>query len=92
MFLDLISQKNALLEDLFDDLRSVSFPNSYINPMPTDIIDKKDHYLLIANVPGLTKEDIKISLEKNKLTIETSIPMESEKKKRNKIKKNKNII
>ena len=32
------------------------------NLMKTDIVEKKDSYLLKINVPGVKKEDIKISL------------------------------
>ncbi|WCA22610.1 Hsp20/alpha crystallin family protein [Candidatus Phytoplasma oryzae] len=73
MFLDFINSKNSLFDHFLDDFKKNSFlPGNYINnPMPTDIIEKKDHYLFIVNVPGLTKEEIKIFLDKNILTIET---------------------
>ncbi|WBL31556.1 Hsp20/alpha crystallin family protein [Candidatus Phytoplasma sacchari] len=84
MFLDLISHNNSLLEDLFDDLKSVSLSGAQNNPMPIDIIEKKDHYLLIANVPGLMSDEVKVSLENNRLTIEAipnSLKNEEENKK-----------
>ncbi|WP_153369146.1 Hsp20/alpha crystallin family protein [Candidatus Phytoplasma sacchari] len=84
MFLDLISHNNSLLEDLFDDLKSVSLSGAQNNPMPIDIIEKKDHYLLIANVPGLMSDEVKVSLENNRLTIEVipnSLKNEEENKK-----------
>ena len=40
------------------------------NLMKTDIVEKKDSYLLKINVPGVKKEDIKVSLDKGYLTID----------------------
>ncbi|KXT29172.1 putative Hsp20 family chaperone [Candidatus Phytoplasma oryzae] len=77
MLLDFINTNQNLLEDLFDDLKKVSIQhNSHNNIMQTDIIEAKDHYLLIINVPGLTKEDIKISFDSDnkELSIEAFFP------------------
>jgi HSP20 family protein len=47
----------------------------------TDVIDNGDNYLLQAELPGFNKEDIKIDLDKETLTISAS---HSEEKKVNK--------
>ena len=39
------------------------------NMMKTDVIEKSDSYLLKVNIPGVKKEDVKISLEDGYLTI-----------------------
>ena len=49
--------------------RAELFPDMGWTPM-VDLVDKKDHFLLRADLPGLKKEEIKISVsEENLLTI-----------------------
>ena len=43
-----------------------------------DIIEEKDQYVLKADLPGVKKEDIKVSLEDNILTIEAQRQSEAE--------------
>ncbi len=38
--------------------------------MPLDLTETEKDYRVIANLPGIKKEEVKISLEKNQLTIE----------------------
>lgn len=49
----------------------------------TDILDKGDHYLLEAELPGFTKEDIKIDLENGYLNIHAEHKEEKEEKEKN---------
>ena len=44
-----------------------AFP--YVHPVPTNIIEQENGYKLEVVAPGLNKEDLKIDLEKNLLTI-----------------------
>jgi HSP20 family protein len=74
MILDLINRNQSLLEELFDDFKGISFAENYNNFMRTDIKEYKNHYILISELPGLKKEDIKISLEKRRLIIEAVTP------------------
>lgn len=46
-----------------------------------DIIDKKDHILVKAELPGIDKKDIKISISENSLTISGERKEEKEVKK-----------
>ena len=46
----------------------------------TDILDKGDHYLLEAELPGFAKEDIKIDLENGYLNIHAEHKEEKEEK------------
>ena len=48
------------------------------NMMKTDVIEKSDSYLLKVNIPGVKKEDVKISLEDGYLTINTKYRKETE--------------
>lgn len=70
--------------DLFNDLDRYFFGG---NQMPqtavqckTDIQDKGDSYLLSAELPGFKKEDIKLDLDGDLLTISAAHSDESEQK------------
>jgi HSP20 family protein len=41
---------------------------------PADIFDEKDYIKVIAEIPGVEEEDIKINLEKDRLTISVNVP------------------
>jgi len=41
---------------------------------PADIFDEKDYIKVIAEIPGVAEEDIKINLEKDGLTISVNVP------------------
>lgn len=43
-----------------------------LDNLNTDVIEKGDNYLLEAELPGFSKEDIKIDLDKETLTISAS--------------------
>ena len=45
-----------------------------------DVIEEKDQYVLKADLPGISKEDIKVSVENGLLTIEGERKSESEHK------------
>jgi len=55
-------------DDFFDNEET----NAY-GLMKTDITDNKDNYQLEVEVPGIKKEDIKLSLEKGYLTVSYKI-------------------
>lgn len=54
------------LNDLFDDLLGLEISKSYLK---TDIYEDKDKYILIVEIPGVSKEDIKLDYEENYLTL-----------------------
>lgn len=67
----------------YDPFFDLFFPTkgeeSYHNLMKTDIVEKEDHYELRVNVPGIDKENVKISLREGYLNVEASISNEVEK-------------
>jgi HSP20 family protein len=66
---------------VFHDFFGDSFlPNENVS---TDVIDKGDNYLLQAELPGFQKEDIKVDLDKDILTISASHNEEKKEKKDN---------
>ncbi|NLJ70386.1 MAG: Hsp20 family protein [Clostridiaceae bacterium] len=59
------------------------FFDIFDNTMSTDIVDKGDQYELTCELPGLEKEDIKISIEDNTMTIAVDQQREREEKNEN---------
>lgn len=57
---------SRLYKDFFGDLMS---PFDTFNTFSTDIIDKGDHYLLQAELPGFKKNEINIDIENDILRI-----------------------
>ncbi len=65
-------RRNNGLFDYFDRMMNDNFFNEFekgIAPCRTDILDQGDKFLLKADMPGFNKEDIKIGIEGNRLTI-----------------------
>lgn len=56
------------------------FFDIFDNTMATDIVDRGDQYELTCELPGLEKEDIKISIEDNTMTIAVDQRSEREEK------------
>lgn len=48
-----------------------------------DVLDKGDHYLLEADLPGVSKEDVRVSIDEGVLTIATETNQEKEDKDKN---------
>ena len=65
---------------LFDELEKSFFGDKSIAEFKTDIQDKGDHYELMADLPGFKKDDIKIDLDDNCLTISAERHSEYEEK------------
>ena len=59
--LDIKEQGNISLEDIFEK-EAVFAP--YVN-----IYETKDDFVLVANMPGVSKDDVKLKLEEGALTI-----------------------
>ena len=57
----------------FDDFEKAFFSNwsnsPQVNTFRTDIIDRGDHCLLLAELPGIPKENIEIGINGNYLTL-----------------------
>ena len=64
----------ADFDHFFDDLAKES-------PCKTDILDKGDHYLVRAELPGFKKEDIHLDVNGDCLTISASHQEESKEEK-----------
>lgn len=75
-------RKTRNLTNYFDNFEKAFFSDfpSMFSEMRTDILDKGDHFLLQADLPGFTKEDIHISLNGDTLTVSAEHNDEKEEK------------
>lgn len=79
-------RKNRRLMENFNRGFNRSFDrffDAFDTSMSTDIVDKGDSYELTCDLPGLSKEDIKVSLDENYLTINVDRKDEHEETKDN---------
>lgn len=74
----LVPRNNSfdLFDDLFDD---GFFKEKKRNMMKTDIREKKDKYIIDVDLPGFTKENIKLSLNNGYLEIKAKVSKEENK-------------
>jgi HSP20 family protein len=82
---NLIVRSNPVLTDfdrLFDNFFGLPAFQNWRNPA-VDIQETDQHYLIQAELPGLSEADVKISVEDNLLVIESAKKAESEKKTEN---------
>lgn len=71
------------LNDLFNGffLKPVGFPkNAPALTIKTDISEKEDAFLVKAELPGVKKEDIKVKIEGDTLSISAEVKQASEQK------------
>ena len=74
----LIPRRNFdIFEDVFED---PFFTSNTKKIMKTDIKEHDDHFELLVDLPGFSKDNIKISLDKGYLTIEAKTDNHKEEK------------
>ena len=61
--------------------------NGVVSAFRTDVVDNGDSYKLEAELPGFNKEDIKIDVENDVLTISAERKLDNEEKKHNFVKR-----
>jgi len=59
--------KNAAVEDV----KNIG-ENEHVSAMALDLVESAKEYRIIANLPGVKKEDINISMRENQLTLSAS--------------------
>ena len=86
------------LDRVFDNFRRdfertlASFPTPNLAPISMssvscDILDEGDHYVINAELPGVSKEDIKLNVYDNTVEISAEHKEETEEKKKNYVRK-----
>lgn len=80
--MDLIPKK-FYLDDIFDDFLTMKEKND----MKCDIYEKDNKYYIEMDIPGFNKEDIKISVNNNYLTVTALKDSESDDKTKNYIRR-----
>lgn len=78
-----VKRNNAAVYDpfrLFDEMERNFFKGSSIGEFRADIRDTGDAYELEADLPGVKKEDIKVELDNNYLTISAERHAEKDEK------------
>lgn len=75
---------DSLFDSFFAPTAWKSEQNQFFAPK-VDIKDNKDHYLINAELPGVKKEDIHISLQQGVLTLEAEVKQEDKEEKDGKI-------
>ena len=63
---------DRVLDNFFSPPKRLAADENVFFAPQIDIVDKKDHYEIKADLPGVKKEDLKISVENGILTIEAS--------------------
>lgn len=56
--------------DLFNELGNMFYEESGVKSFPVDVLETENGYQVIADMPGVSKEDVKLSFEDGTLTIE----------------------
>lgn len=77
--LSLIRRNRDFFEDFFNDL-NVTTPNMTNTLMKTDIKETKKGYELLVDLPGINKDDVKVSIENGYLHIEAEVKRENDEK------------
>ncbi len=71
---------NNLHKKFLNDTSFSGFDGSFIKSPATDIVDKKDHYLIKADIPGVKNKNINISQKDGILKIEAKTDKEEKEK------------
>jgi HSP20 family protein len=79
-FLTCRPQSSDVFYRFFDDNFLAQLSGNQQWPVAIDVVEEKEQYVLKADLPGINKEDIKVSVENGILTIEGERKTETEQK------------
>ncbi len=81
--------KRSFFDNFFDDMlpsfNSRELMDSEFFSPSIDIEERDDHYLVTADLPGVSKDDIEITLDHGVLTLQAQRSDETEEKKKGKV-------
>jgi HSP20 family protein len=75
---------DSLFDNFFAPTAWSSQGDNFFSPK-VDIKDNKDHYLISAELPGVKKDDIHISLDRGVLTLEAEVKQDDKEEKDGKV-------
>jgi HSP20 family protein len=86
------------LDRVFDNFRrdfertmtsfpAINLPSMSVSSVSCDVLDEGDHYIINAELPGVTKEDVKLNVSDNNVEISAEHKEEKEEKKKNYVRK-----
>ena len=75
-----VPESRDFLSPFFDDFFRPFFGQSAMGGMKVDVEDKDDHYELTADLPGVSKENLKVDVEDGVMTISAAMNQETEDK------------
>lgn len=78
---------NSLFEEFFNNFFETRFPDTPMKPRFSEpmvnVFEEKDAYKMELAVPGLTKDDIKIDIDNDQITIQASKEQKEETQEKN---------
>ncbi len=77
--LSLMKRNRDFFEDFFNDF-NITTPSITNTLMKTDIKETKKGYELLVDLPGISKDDVKVSIENGYLQIEAEVKRETDEK------------
>jgi HSP20 family molecular chaperone IbpA len=77
--LSLMKRNRDFFEDFFNDF-NITTPSISNTLMKTDIKETKKGYELLVDLPGISKDDVKVSIENGYLQIEAEVKRETDEK------------
>lgn len=75
-----MSNMLSMFDDFFNRVYEDESNDEGFRAMAMDIVEHEKEFLILANLPGLRKEDVKISVHENQLLVEASCSSVKEEK------------
>jgi len=77
-FLPMVSLFDEFIKDSITDEIRDRQGQEHVSAMALDLTETEKEYRVLANLPGMRKEDVKLSIDKKTLTIEVTQQLEKE--------------
>jgi HSP20 family protein len=90
------------LDRVFDNFRkdfertlwfpTMTIPSFSVSSLSCDVADEGDHYVITTEMPGVSKEDVKLNVSDNTIEISAEHKEEEEEKKKNFVRKERKSV
>jgi HSP20 family protein len=77
-FVVLRDAMNQLLEDSFVPTRGSRGNGTMVRPLPLDVYATQDEAVVIAAVPGMSPQDLEVTIDQNVVTLSGTVPTAAE--------------